>query len=395
MDRQEKVRYLANICHALIADGGVDQIEQQFLEQISDDIGAGFLDKEEALRLARGPGYQVRPVGRWSQRIRNLEDMLLAAYSNGVLEPTEKKNIKEYARQLGISQEQLDLIRKESEGRCQKYLRPAARPERGTGQPVQAVGPSAGSTRSAVQSAAGPSHEHAPAFTAAATRPKQSNPLGTKAIIIGIFVCLLGMAVPIGAVCMVFGVIGYVRAQQSTSWPSVEGRITSSEVRSEQVTGSGASRTRRMRHSHSVTVYYPAITYEYTVDGRKFSSSRGTFAAWRNDASSWEHAADSRRAEAICRRYPVGKVVTAYHDPTDPEFAVLEPGVTRADYGGLLVPMWFMVGGGVVVGAYLWWLLRRHPSRAAAGDHPVGSTTAGDSLGASGRIFPDEREIEP
>jgi len=136
MNRDEKVQYLANICCLLIADGDIDPTEQEVFEEISQGIGAGFLEREEAVRLARGPGYQVWPIGRWSQRIRNLEDMLLAVYSNGVLEPMEKKNIKEYARQLGISQEQLDLIRKESEGRCQKYLRPAAWPERGTGQPV-------------------------------------------------------------------------------------------------------------------------------------------------------------------------------------------------------------------------------------------------------------------
>lgn len=121
MNKEEKVAYLANIYYLLISDGGVDRIEETVFEGIRRDISAGYFETQEAMELARSEGYQVRLVGRWSQRISNLEDMLFAAYCNGVLERTEKKAIQQYASQLGIDQRQLDLIKEETKRRYAEY----------------------------------------------------------------------------------------------------------------------------------------------------------------------------------------------------------------------------------------------------------------------------------
>jgi hypothetical protein len=118
---EENVKYLANIHHVLIADGGVDRLEENVFDEIRRGIRAGYLDTQRAKELAEKDGFQVQLVGRWSERIANLEDMLFAAFCNGVLEPAEKKAIQQYAGQLGINQAQLDLIRRETKHRYAEF----------------------------------------------------------------------------------------------------------------------------------------------------------------------------------------------------------------------------------------------------------------------------------
>jgi len=121
MDKKEQVTYLANIYHLLIADGGVDRVEENVFEQIRRDISAGYFEKQEAMALAKKDGFQVQLEGRWSDRIRNLEDMLFSAYCNGVFEKTEKTVVQQYAAQLGIDQRQFGVIQEEAKQRYNHY----------------------------------------------------------------------------------------------------------------------------------------------------------------------------------------------------------------------------------------------------------------------------------
>ena len=110
MNKEEKVQYLANVYYVLLADGQVDRIEERAFDDISRDIGAGYFERKDAMERAQQPEYQVRPMGRWSEQIRNLEDMLFAAYCNGVLDQAEKTAVKQYAARLGIDQKQLTHV---------------------------------------------------------------------------------------------------------------------------------------------------------------------------------------------------------------------------------------------------------------------------------------------
>jgi hypothetical protein len=121
MNREEKVQYLANIYYVLLADGQVDRVEERVFEDLSKEIGAGYFERREAMENAQKPGLQVQPTGRWSEQIRNLEDMLFAAYCNDVLDQAERKPIKEYANQLGIDQEQLNRIIREAKQRHDEF----------------------------------------------------------------------------------------------------------------------------------------------------------------------------------------------------------------------------------------------------------------------------------
>jgi len=121
MNKQEQVNYLANIYHLVIADGEVDRLEKKVFEDISRDIGAGYFERKEAMELARKERYQLQSVSRWSDRIRNLEDMLFAAFCNGILEPAEKKLIKDCANRSGINQQQFEIIKKEAKRRYAQH----------------------------------------------------------------------------------------------------------------------------------------------------------------------------------------------------------------------------------------------------------------------------------
>ena len=121
MNDEEKVKYLANIHHVLVADGGVDRLEKNAFDEIRRSIGSGYLDTQKAKELAEQEGFQAKLVGRWSERIANLEDMLFAAFCNGVIELAEKKAIQQYAAQLGINQAQLDLIKQETKRRYAEF----------------------------------------------------------------------------------------------------------------------------------------------------------------------------------------------------------------------------------------------------------------------------------
>ena len=121
MKKEEKVPYLANVYYVLISDVAVDRVGEKVFEEISRDVGAGYFERKKAMEMAKNEEFQVQLAGRWSERIGNLEDMLFAAYCNGVLEPTEKKLIADYANQLGINQRQMDIVQKETKGRYALY----------------------------------------------------------------------------------------------------------------------------------------------------------------------------------------------------------------------------------------------------------------------------------
>ncbi len=93
MNDEETIKYLANIYYVVASDGEVERIEERVFEEIARDIRAGYLDRKEAMKLAESEGLQMHVAARLSDRIRNLEDMIFAAYCNGTLEPTEKKAV--------------------------------------------------------------------------------------------------------------------------------------------------------------------------------------------------------------------------------------------------------------------------------------------------------------
>jgi hypothetical protein len=131
-------------------------------------------------------------------------------------------------------------------------------------------------------------------------RPGNANP-----ITLGIVFALIG-----GAIFFLFAWPPLQYANTSKSWPTVPGTITRSEVKVWKRDGN--------------THYEPDIAYSYTVEGKKYTSSRITV----GDGSLDNNVSKAKRLQA---EYPVDKEVNVYYDPDLPESAVLQPGTKSGD----------------------------------------------------------------
>lgn len=98
------------------------------------------------------------------------------------------------------------------------------------------------------------------------------------------------------------------QAQRSASWPSVDGTVVSSMVRSKS-SGSGTNRG---------TTYEAEVRYQYQVDG----------AAYENDVLRFGQISMGWKsgAQADVRRHSRGPD-TVYYDSAKPATSVLEPGL--------------------------------------------------------------------
>ena len=117
MDYEEKIQYLANIYHLVRADGRVSSVEEKVMAEVAKGIGVGYLETRKGLDRAIEKDFAFKYPARWSERVRNIEDMLLAAYADDKLHPPEKEVLLEYAKNLGINQKQFNIIKKETKER--------------------------------------------------------------------------------------------------------------------------------------------------------------------------------------------------------------------------------------------------------------------------------------
>ena len=117
MAEEDRVLYLANIISISRVDGKLSSHEQKAIEEICQTIGARKDDLDEAMKAVEGGDYQVTPVGRFSDKVRNLEDMVFIALSDGQLPESEKKEIRSFARAINVNQDQINEIVSESKDR--------------------------------------------------------------------------------------------------------------------------------------------------------------------------------------------------------------------------------------------------------------------------------------
>ena len=102
---------------------------------------------------------------------------------------------------------------------------------------------------------------------------------------------------------------------ECSDWPSVSGTIISSDIRKTTEWERKGIKTGRDR-----TLYLPHILYNYEVQGNRYQSYRVFF-------EGAEDYLDPGNARVIVNRYPAGKKVSAYYNPENPQFAVLETGI--------------------------------------------------------------------
>ena len=123
MTNEEGIQYLANIYYLLRIDGSIDRAEEKVFEKIGKAVGVGYFDMSKAKDLSAEEGFSIKVPDRFSDRIRCLEDMLVVAYSDKSLHPMEKKILAGYAKNLGLSREQLSAIQEESKALLKALLK--------------------------------------------------------------------------------------------------------------------------------------------------------------------------------------------------------------------------------------------------------------------------------
>jgi len=121
MNNTELVNYLANIIKVIRADGVLSPREEAIYTEICREMKAQRKEISAAEKLAIDEKYIMQPVGRFSDKIRNLEDMIIVSLADGNIEIKEKDLVIQFAKQIGITQEQINLILKECKVRIEKH----------------------------------------------------------------------------------------------------------------------------------------------------------------------------------------------------------------------------------------------------------------------------------
>lgn len=120
MEDHEAVQYLANVFAVARADGSFGAREEAAMESIRLAIKAKKTELNKANKLAGSVDFSLNPTGRYSERIRNVEDMIFVALLDNVLADQEKRVITKFAKQAGCTQEQINQILLETKNRIRR-----------------------------------------------------------------------------------------------------------------------------------------------------------------------------------------------------------------------------------------------------------------------------------
>ncbi len=128
----------------------------------------------------------------------------------------------------------------------------------------------------------------------------------------------------IGIIVLYLGAKSLWQANASKSWPTVSGKVVSSTV--------------LLQHSSKGSDTYQAdVLYAYTAGGQDRSSRQIAFGSFGSG--------DPSHARKIVSKYPAGQAVTVHYSLADPNFSVLEVGVSGQTFLLPACGVVFFVGG--------------------------------------------------
>ncbi|MBT3200647.1 MAG: DUF3592 domain-containing protein [Phycisphaerales bacterium] len=151
----------------------------------------------------------------------------------------------------------------------------------------------------------------------------------TGRIVFGLVFAAVGIGIAIVGVNML------AKANASSAWPSVKGKIVASDVKK------STSSRKRSKGRRKSTKYRAIIKYEYTVAETKHTGNQVSFGGSSTSMSA---------AKAVASRYPKGADVDVYYDPENPDEAVLETGTSASTYIPLGVGLVFGLIGMFLAG---------------------------------------------
>jgi hypothetical protein len=127
-------------------------------------------------------------------------------------------------------------------------------------------------------------------------------------VVLALVAVTAGVTLFIVAVMFVGAALAAVAvARDSRAWPTVVGRVVHSEIRPN-------------RRVNGLPGYRTLVRYEYAVDGEEYEG--------RDLASGDFPYRSARSATRRLQPYAVGSTVVVRYFPTEPELAVLEPGIS-------------------------------------------------------------------
>jgi hypothetical protein len=143
---------------------------------------------------------------------------------------------------------------------------------------------------------------------------------------------LLGLTAAVMIGVLILAVVVKMReVKAARTWQTARGKITRSEVRAKKVND-----TNRRGQK---TVNYPAVTYEFSIKGRRYTGERISLA----------EIIPESEIEPTLERYPLGAEVTVYYNPSNPNQSVLERDPPVDLWEGLRGVFLFFGGGAVLV----------------------------------------------
>ncbi|MDT8390567.1 MAG: zinc-ribbon domain-containing protein [Lentisphaeria bacterium] len=117
MDKKQIPTYLANVLSVARADNVIADSEQVALDTLCAEIGAKKTDLKKAEKLVASTDFVPQPVGRFSDRVRNVEDMIFVSLMDGDLGEAETAIIVSFIKKTELNQEIVDGLMAEGQAR--------------------------------------------------------------------------------------------------------------------------------------------------------------------------------------------------------------------------------------------------------------------------------------
>lgn len=104
------VFYLANIIKMSQTDGKMNSKAQMALKEVCKRFQVDKKTLKAAAGAVSGGGHVLMPVGRFSDKVHNLEDMLFVALVDGEFSDAERTEIQGFVEKIHVTEEQVQTI---------------------------------------------------------------------------------------------------------------------------------------------------------------------------------------------------------------------------------------------------------------------------------------------
>ncbi|MBM4320475.1 MAG: hypothetical protein FJ125_11070, partial [Deltaproteobacteria bacterium] len=120
MRRAERIGYLSNLLLLMRQDGEIAPEELALIGEVRQELGISSEEQDEAEHLVEAGRAAWSLASRFSDCIRNLEDLVQLSLVDYTIQAREKEVVVEMARRVGVTQPQLDRIAREAQQRLKE-----------------------------------------------------------------------------------------------------------------------------------------------------------------------------------------------------------------------------------------------------------------------------------